>query len=125
MRIAAATLTAVLTLLAGALLSGAGHGWNAGALGCLALAPVAFVSCTNALGPKPSVRAAVIVLSVGLLICLLVSLRTLSDGPAHFSQYFAVNGILGVSVATFAVLGWLAPSLAVLFCAHPRARLGT
>ena len=125
MRYAVATLIALFTLFAGILLSGAGHGWGAGVIGCFALAPIAFFACNNALSLKPSQRTAVIVLLCGLAVCLLVAARTLAEGPEYFTHYFRVNGIGGATVVAFALLGWLFPSLLVLIRARSKARLGT
>jgi hypothetical protein len=112
-------------LLAGILLLGAGHGWGAGATGCFALSPISFFACNNALSPKPSQCVALAVLLCGLAVCLLVAARTISDGTEYFYQFFRVNGILGVSVAACAFLGWLLPSSLALLRARSTSRLGT
>ena len=124
MRYVVATLMALLTLFSGALLSAAGHGWNAGAIGCFALAPISFFACRNALSPKPSRRAALAFLSCGMAVCLLVAVGTVSYGVEYFYQFFRINGMLGASVAAFALLGWLLPSSLVFLRERSSPRLG-
>ncbi|CAN4277348.1 hypothetical protein LJR125_000205 [Pseudoxanthomonas sp. LjRoot125] len=111
MRFAVSIVVALLTLLAGILLSGAGHGWVTGSTGAFVLAPIAFFASRNALAPSPSPRIAWAVLVCGLATCAWVAIHTVMEGGEHFFPYFRINGVMGASVAVLAVLGWLAPSL--------------
>ena len=121
MRYAVATLVALLTLLAGVALAGAGHGWMGGAIGCLVLAPVSFLAWVNALGSNPSPRTALTIVFCGLAACLMAMVLTISEGTEHFSRFFRITGPLGGCIAGLALLGWLTPLLLVV----PRARSKT
>jgi hypothetical protein len=125
MRYAVAALASVLTIIAGIMLAGAGHGWTVGGLGCFAFAPIAFFASTNALSPSPSRSTAVMTISIGLAVCLLVAVFTLTEGAEYFFRFFRVNGIAGALVALFAVLIWSLPSSFAFLRARSRAQLGT
>jgi hypothetical protein len=105
------TAVALLTLLAGVLLSGGGHGWVAGSAGAFALAPISFFACRNAVGTVASTPVARTVLLCGLATCALVAFFTFIEGTPYFFQFFRINGVVGVVIAALTVLGWLAPSL--------------
>jgi len=105
------TAVALLTLLAGVLLSGGGHGWVAGSAGAFALAPISFFACRNAMGTIASTRVGGTVLLCGLVTSALVAAYTFIEGTQYFFQFFRINGVVGVVIAALTVLGWLAPSL--------------
>ena len=125
MRYLVATLTAALMLLAGPGLSGAGHGWNAGGLGCFALAPVAFAAVANGFSHAPSLRAAVTILGIGLALCIVVGIATALEGTEYLRRFFRITGSYGLTVAVSAYVGWLVIALLGLIRAQRVLRHGT
>ncbi len=118
MRYGVATLVSILMLLAALALGGAGHGWVAGAFGCLALVPVAFATVTNGLALLPSFKSAIALLAIGLLLCLGVAIFTASVGTEYFHHYMQTSGRAGMVIAGSAYIGWFV--IAVLAIIHAR-----
>ena len=118
MRYGVATLIAVLLLLAGIALGGAGHGWMAGAFGCFVLAPLSFLAVANGLSRAPSLQGAVAILILGLVLCLGVAIATVLEGGQYLLRYMQAAGAAGILVAASAYIG----SLVVATLAAVRAR---
>lgn len=115
MRYGVAASIALFMLFAGIALTGAGHGWVSGGLGCLALAPVSFFAWVNALSRRPSFRGGIATLASGLAVCLAVAIATKSEGFQYFFGYWRASGIGGVLIGGLAYLNWVPMSvLAVL-----------
>ena len=87
-------------------LSGGGHGWNSGALGCLFLAPVSFAACVNALGRKPSANVAIGLMVLGALVCVLVCVATLLEGTSYFFRLWHHVGVGGMLMWGIAYFNW-------------------
>ena len=114
MRYAIATLISLSMILAGALLAGAGHGWIWGAVGSVALAPIAGFAWSNALAPTPSVRGAAAALASGLAVSIVVATATTFTESEHLDRYLRVNSTAGISVAGFVYLNWVFISLVAI-----------
>lgn len=113
-RYGVAAFVAAFMLFAGIALSGAGHGWVSGGFGCFALAPVACFAWFNALSPRPSRRAAVAALALGLVACVAVAIATAEEGLRYLFDYLRVAGIAGLLIGGIAYFNWLfAPVVAV------------
>ncbi len=125
MRYGIAALIALLMLLSGIALAGAGHGWVAGGFGCFALAPVSFFAWANALSHNPSARIAGATLASGLAICLVVAVATKSEGLQYFFGYWHTSGIKGVLIGGLAYLNWVLMSVLAVFRTQRALPLGT
>ena len=103
-RYSIASFVAAFVLFAGLGLAGAGHGWMSGALGCLALAPIAFIACANALKGRPSRRIAMANMTLGLAACVAVGVATKIEGAQTFFRHWPTDAII---IGGFAYLNWL------------------
>lgn len=107
MKYGIASLVAVLLLLAGIALAGAGHGWMAGAIGCFLLAPVLFLAVANGLGGAPSFRRAVVLLVGVLALGLGVAMATAREGSQYLDRFLQATGNTGLATASAAYFGAL------------------
>jgi hypothetical protein len=125
MRYGVAILITALMLLAGSTVGGAGHGWVAGAFGCFALAPLSFLAVANGLSRTPSFQGALAILTVGVALCIGVTIATVLEGNQYFMHYIQATGRVGLLVAGSAYVGWLLIAAFAVFRTRRVLRHGT
>jgi hypothetical protein len=100
-------------------LSGGGHGWNAGGLGCLALMPVSAVALWNLFIKHSSRKVAKATLIAGLCVVAYVVLGTAFSERRYFMQFLGrtdlANGLLLVAMC----FHWAFASAFVLYTVKP------
>ena len=108
MRYFLASLFAALQLLGFIFLGGAGHGWLAGAVSCLPLAPISFAAWFNALRAEPSLLIANGLLVAAGVVLAITALATLSwEGTSYFFNYWRVQGTLAAAVIALLYFNWI------------------
>lgn len=93
--------------------------------GCFALVPVAFATVSNGLARVPSLKGAIALLAIGLLLCLGVAIFTASEGAEYFHRYMQTTGSAGMVIAGSAYIGWFLIAVLATIRARRVLRQGT
>ena len=125
MRYGDAAWIAAVMLFAAVALAGGGHGWVAGAAGCFALAPIAFLAWASAFEPTPSRPAVVAAVTAGMVVCFAEAIGTVGERAGYLLRYVEANGVWGVIVAGLAYGGWSLVAVLALRRARWVQRHGT
>jgi hypothetical protein len=112
--IAAVGLTAFMFPVAVGL-AGGGHGWNGGALCCLALMPVNLVALLNGFREEPSAKVAMTVLRIGLGICAFAALDALFWEAGAFRFAMRRENVLSLAFLFLLCFQWLLVSALILW----------
>jgi Na+/melibiose symporter-like transporter len=111
---AAALLLSLLLLPLAVGIGGAGHGWVAGAMGCLFLMPVSLIALANAFNRQRSTTIAKRTLYFGLGICVYTVIATLISEKVYFLRFARNNDLWSFLILLVICSQWLVASLFVL-----------
>ena len=107
MKYLVASLFAALQLLGFIFLSGAGHGWLAGAFSCLPLAPISFAAWFNALRARSSLSISNYLLIAAGLVLAATAFATRLEDTSHFFAYWRVQGPLTGAIIALLYFNWI------------------
>ncbi len=114
MRILSALLlilvSAALLFVSAIGLSGAGHGWGTGAMGCLLLIPVGAIALWNPIAGKCSRRIAKYTLVAGVCVLLFVLVATKFGELSYFMSFWRRATLGNVLLLSLTCFHWVLAS---------------
>jgi hypothetical protein len=107
MKYLVASLFSALQLFGFIFLSGAGHGWLAGAFSCLPLAAISFAAWFNTLRAESSLFISNCLLIAAGLVLAATAFATRLEGTSHFLAYWRVQGPIEGAITALLYVNWI------------------